>query len=377
MWKNDDLFRVFDRISNGEASDEDISLYNQWCNDCQLNDESTAATDQVMTDMLVEIRKKIRHKARKAQLIRLGKYVSAACVILLLSLGGYQFSKLQSGKQLTQKEFKDILPAANKAVLTLSDGQSIILDNAQQGLLARQGGTKVMKGGSGSIIYLSGQSQAQAMAGFNTLSVPRGGQYQLELPDGTKVWLNAASSIRYPTNFEGKERRVSITGEVYLEVSKDAHHPFVVATRNADITVLGTHFNIMAYMNEPAVRTTLLEGSVKISIRGSQRSAILKPGEQATINDSSKDLVINEVNTKAASAWVHGLMSLNDCSVQELMNQISRLYDVDIEYAGAIPKQRFGGMINRNVHLSNLLTTIAAAGIHTKLDGKKVIVLAQ
>jgi len=211
---------------------------------------------------------------------------------------------------------------------------------------------------------------------YNTLSTPRGGQYRLILPDGTKVWLNAASSIRYPTAFTGKERRIAITGEVYLEVAKDAGHPFIVVTRHSDIAVLGTHFNVMAYDDEPAVNTTLLEGSVKISIPGKQTATVIEPGEQASVGNRGDAIEVKKVNAANVAAWIHGLLSLKDCSVQEFMNQLSRWYDIDIEYAGKVPQQRFGGMINRNVPLSDVLSALDAGGIHTKLEEKKIIVLS-
>ncbi|HEY6082423.1 MAG TPA: FecR domain-containing protein, partial [Chitinophagaceae bacterium] len=270
-----------------------------------------------------------------------------------------------------------------KAVLTLANGQTIVLDNARTGQLASQGNSRVTKADSGLLVYQSGKLKGestiqgnQAALAFNTLTIPRGGQYRLILPDGTKVWLNSASSIRYPTAFTGMERRVAITGEVYMEVAKDASHPFIVSTRHSDITVLGTHFNVMAYGNEPAVNTTLLEGSVKVSVPGVKEGVTIKPGQQASASNTGKDIKVNEVNATDVAAWIHGLLSLKDCSVQEFMNQLSRWYDVEVEYAGKIPRQRFGGMINRNAPLSDVLAALNAGGIHTRLEGKKIIVLS-
>jgi ferric-dicitrate binding protein FerR (iron transport regulator) len=248
----------------------------------------------------------------------------------------------------------------------------VVLDSAT-GIIAQQGHIKAVNA-TGQLTYTADTAAAGTVV-YNTLATPKARQYRLTLPDGTKVWLNAASSICYPIAFTGKERRVTITGEVYMEVAKDAGHPFIVTTRHSDITVLGTHFNIMAYEDEPAVNTTLLEGSVKISIPGKQTAAIIKPGEQASVDNGGDAIKVKQVNAKSVAAWINGFLSLKDCSVQEFMNQLSRWYDISIEYAGEAPQQRFGGMINRNTSLSDILSVLDTGGIHTKLEGKKIVVL--
>lgn len=375
---NEDLLKLFDRISNGEASDEDITEYNRWCHAFQAKGLAVPDIEEVTAEMLQKIKRQI-HYHSKAYTLRLwAKIAAAACIVLVLAIGGYYIIKRPQPGQVAQSQLKgDVAPGGNKAVLTLANGKTIILDNAHAGRLARQGSSKVTKVNNGLIAYKAGTSISSVTepVQYNTLTVPRGGQYQLILPDGTKVWLNAASSIRYPTAFTGQERRVTITGEVYMEVARDAKHPFMVTTRHSDITVLGTSFNVMAYDNEPVVNTTLLEGSVKVSVFGDNQPAILKPGEQASVGNTGGNINVKKVNAEDAAAWIHGLLSLNDCTVQEFMDKLSRWYDVDVEYAGKVPSKEFGGMINRNANLSDVLSALDAAGIHTRMEGKKIIVL--
>lgn len=300
-------------------------------------------------------------------------YRVAVAAMLLLAIG--------VSRRLWEQQHKTppapvqaVVPGHEGAVLTLANGRQVVLDSTT-GVIAQEGHIQTVNT-TGQLTYTANTAAAAGSMAYNTLATPRARQYRLTLPDGTKIWLNASSSIRYPIAFTGKERRVTITGEVYMEVAKDAGRPFIVTTRHSDITVLGTHFNIMAYEDEPAVNTTLLEGSVKISIPGKQTATIIKPGEQASVGNEGDDIKVKKVNAANIAAWINGFLSLKDCSVQEFMNQLSRWYDVDIEYAGKAPQQRFGGLINRNTSLSDILSVLDTGGIHTKLEGKKIIVLS-
>ena len=300
-------------------------------------------------------------------------YRWAVAAMLLLAIGVSR--RLWQQKHKMQPALvQAIVPGHEGAILTLANGSQVLLDSTT-GIIAQQGHIRTVNT-TGQLTYTADTAAAAGPMVYNTLATPRARQYRLTLPDGTRVWLNASSSIRYPIAFTGKERRVTITGEVYMEVAKDAEHPFIVTTRHSDIMVLGTHFNIMAYEDEPAVNTTLLEGSVKISIPGKQIATIIKPGEQASVGNQGDDIKVKHVNAANIAAWINGFLSLKDCSVQEFMNQLSRWYDVDIEYAGKAPQQRFGGLINRNTPLSDILSVLDTGGIHTRLEGKKIIVLS-
>jgi len=382
MMDNQELLNLFNRISAGEAKDEDIILYNRWCQGFQQRGEPVPDIGRVSAEILSGVRQSIGATS-KTRRLKLWRRIAAACAIIVtFSAGAYFFSSQPKPSRIAETRSNEILPGNNKAVLTLSNGHRIVLNDAHRGQLAMQGNTDVTKVDSGLLVYKGTTNGVQGIAHndgakipFNTLDVPRGGQYQLVLPDGTKVWLNSASSIRYPTAFEGDKRVVTITGEVYFEVADDPTHPFMVHTRNSDVTVLGTHFNVMAYDDDPAVTTTLLEGSVKVSVPQKNETALLTPDHQASVTNTKNDIRVVKVDASNVAAWIHGLLSLKDCSMQEFMNQLSRWYDVDIAYAGAIPHHRFGGVINRNVPLIDVLDALAAGGIHTKLEGRKIIVL--
>ncbi|HRN54916.1 MAG TPA: FecR domain-containing protein, partial [Agriterribacter sp.] len=246
--------------------------------------------------------------------------------------------------------------------------------------LATQGNAQVIKLANGSIAYhAEGAGQVEAV--INTMSTPRGGKYHLVLPDGTGVWLNAASSITYPSVFTGKERAVSIKGEVYFEVVKNAQAPFIVALDNSTkIEVTGTSFNINAYADEPQCKTTLLEGIVKVYTGTNSKQ--LKPGQQARVMVSETQhevTVADNVNIEQVMAWKNGAFSFHNAGIHEVMRQVSRWYDLDIEYRGITPKvaerQRFSGDIGMDLNLSAMLRVLEKSQVHFKLEEKKLIVM--
>lgn len=317
------------------------------------------------------------------------KWVAAAAVItgILLTAKLLFFKTPQNNPAAISAIKPDVAPASNKAILILSDGQQIALDSAKNGQLAKFGNTIISKTDSGKLLYASSGSKATSdETQFNTLITPRGGIYQLTLPDGTKVWLNAASRIDYPTRFTGKKREVFINGEVYFEVAKDATHPFLVSLPEKagaqrennhwmQIEVLGTHFNVKAYdqSDKAPTRTTLLEGSIKISVGNESKQII--PGEQAVAGFNKKGIEIKKnVDLDDVMAWRNGEMVLTSGSVQEIMNEISRWYDMDIVYTGAIPDKQFYGSVQRDVPLSTVLHALEAYGVQTRVEGKKIIV---
>jgi ferric-dicitrate binding protein FerR (iron transport regulator) len=257
----------------------------------------------------------------------------------------------------------DVEPGGQKAVLTLSDGSTIVLDNAGNGQIAQQGQTQVIKLGNGEIQYKSGNQKTGAReVVFNTMSTPRGGQYQLVLPDGSKVWLNSESSITYPVMFSHQERKVKITGEAYFEVAKDKTKPFRVETGDMKVEVLGTHFNVKAYADEGPTKTSLLEGSVKVDMQ------VLKPG-QAFINGR-----IVPTNVEQDVAWKNGIFNFNNENLTQVMKQLARWYDLDIVYPDGVPQKEYGGEIGRNLKLNQVLKGLENSGVHFELNGKRVTV---
>ena len=317
----------------------------------------------------------------------------AAAIIILLS-GGIAW--LYSAKTPPQKTaeihrnsiMNDRAPGGNRAMLTLADGSSIVLDSAHNGALTQQGNTKVTKLNSGQLAYQSGTGQPQGAAvQYNTIATPRGGQYQVVLPDGTKVWLNAASSLKFPTTFTGNERSVELAGEAYFEVAKNAGSPFkvhIITPQTAEpgesrgdnpggeVEVLGTSFNVNAYDDETTIKTTLLEGSVKVS-NGNEHS-LLRPGQQAQLDRKGDLHLVPDANTEAAVAWKNGYFQFDETDIRTVMRQLARWYDVDVNYEGPVTERQFGGQMPRGVNLSEVLRILEESNIHFRIDGKKVIV---
>ena len=225
---------------------------------------------------------------------------------------------------------EDIAPGGDKAILTLADGTKVVLDTAGNGAITRQGNVTVIKL-NGQLAYQPSTLTSTSTLTYNTISTPRGGQYQLVLADGSKVWLNAASSLRFPTAFAGKERRVEVTGEAYFEVAHDAAMPFIVQRGEAEVKVLGTHFNINGYEDEPSLKITLLEGKVRVSSR--DQTAVLKPGQQAQLQTTNSKLqTTNQVDIDEVVAWKNGLFQFEQADIKTIMRQVARWYNVDVVF---------------------------------------------
>ncbi len=310
---------------------------------------------------------------------------SAAAAILLLIIGclGYLFIFNRYAVPIDlvveqKSEARDIAPGHKGAILTLANGRKIILDSAGSGSIAVQGNQHLIKK-NGQLLYEKDARESYSkhvnVGGvdlYNTMTTPRGREFQLVLSDGTKVWLNAASSITFPTAFGGKERKVSITGEAYFEVAQDSLHPFIVSAGEVSITVLGTHFNVMAYAEEKGVKTTLLEGLVRVS--GGGQKVIIEPGQQASFSTRSDHIRVIEVDASQSIDWVKGKLSLDNLDIEAIMRKISRWYNVDVEYRGRVPQAHFWGLINREVNLSEILKVMQANGINVRLKNNKIIV---
>ena len=302
----------------------------------------------------------------------------AASILIIFSVGYFKLKPTNSlpptniiAKGTPVKN--DIIPGGQKAILTLSDGSQIVLDSASNGLLSQQGGTKVIKLANGQLEYAANAGSGTEMV-YNTMSTPAGGQYQLTLPDGSKVWLNASSSIHYPTAFTQNERRVTITGEAYFEIAKDANKPFIVKVYNgAEVKVLGTHFNIKAYTDEEEIKTTLLEGS--INIYSGLKNNLLVPGNQAIIDKSSAMKMQANADLEEAVAWKNGNFQFTGADVTTVLRQAARWYNIEVVYAGKpSTENKFTGKIPMSVNLSRLLKWLEYSDVHFKLEGKKLIV---
>lgn len=302
----------------------------------------------------------------------------AASVILIMAGAVLYFSPGKHASTSTMSENKikqppnDVMPGTSGAVLKLDDGSSIVLDNAANGNLTQQGNTILVKSGAVISYVKSGQSEKQIH--YNTIETPKGRQFQLVLEDGTKVWLNAASSIRFPVAFVGKQRIVEISGEAYFEVAKNKQRPFQVMCNGSVVEVLGTHFNVNAYADEESINTTLLEGAVKVTKGNNQK--IIKPGEQAQVRNDGSVRSTTNINIDEVVAWKNNSFLFDNTDVKKLMRQLSRWYDVDIVFKGANNEPlTFNGTISRYATLSTVLKMLESTGdVKFSIEGKRIIV---
>ncbi|WP_177192341.1 FecR family protein [Chitinophaga arvensicola] len=307
---------------------------------------------------------------------------AAAAVLLLVGLGtGWWLHRKtvinSTIPPMASLGDTNVVPGGNKATLQLADGSVIVLDSAANGALSQQGNTLVRKEKEGALSYESLSPRPDTALVYNKVSTPRGGQYQVVLPDGTKVWLNAASSLRYPTAFNGNERSVELTGEAYFEVAANATKHFKVTVASSQHTpmqleVLGTSFNIQAYGDEPVQAATLVTGKVNV-VAGDQQ-ALLIPGHEALLTRHSNRMQVQAADLDATLAWKNGLFYLQDANITDIMRQIARWYDVDVVYEGAIPQQ-FVGKIPRSMNLPDVLKILESTGwVHFRVEGKKITV---
>lgn len=312
------------------------------------------------------------------KMIYLQRIAAAAIIIGAICFVGY-FSIQKPvinpvaaiAKQRAQLLAADALPGSKGAVLTLSNGQQIILDSAVNGQLALQGGATIINK-NGEVVYDVKKADAGEVL-YNTMSTAKGRQYQLILSDGTKVWLNSASSIRYPAAFAGNVRTVAITGEAYFEVAKDKAKPFVVTVNNMEVKVLGTHFNINAYADEEAIKTTLLEGSVQVS--NAADVAMLVPGQQSRLYKTGAIQTISNTDVEEAVAWKNGVFIFNNADIQAVMRQVGRWFDLEVAYEGAIPKDSFGGKLPMDAKVTEVLAALQQTQVHFRIEGKRLIVM--
>jgi transmembrane sensor len=304
--------------------------------------------------------------------------LAAAAVFVLAVIGVYLLVNQQPVELPVAKSDQhitnDILPGGNKAVLTLSNRSDINLESVSNGTIVTEGDTKISKLNDGQLVYNTLEEKPTQVL-YNTVTTPRGGQYQLLLADGSKVWLNSASSIRFPVSFNGNERRVEVSGEAYFEVAKNPSMPFKVDVNGKnEIEVLGTHFNINSYTDEGSIKTTLLEGSVKVTSLKTRESKLITPGQQAQLNTDGQ-ITINKADPDKVMAWKNGYFNVDGADTKTVMQLLSRWYDVDVVYEGAIPQREWGGDIEKNLKLSQMLKILEKNDLHFRLDGRKLVVL--
>lgn len=294
---------------------------------------------------------------------------------ILLGLGYLFLLKPKPDARIVEVAKREITPGGNHAVLQLADGTKVVLNSASDGQISDQAGIEVTKTRSGELVYTMNEPPDTKVVRMNTVTTPRGGQYHLILVDKTEVWLNSGSSITFPTVFSGNDRKVTITGEAYFEVAKNKSKPFIVSTRQSQITVLGTHFNVNCYDDEETEATTLLEGAVKVTRQ--DRQLLLKPGQQATIPNNSSLITLHEVeDAESIIAWKNGYFQFENADLTSVMRQISRWFDTEVQYNGPVPVKQFNGKIPRNISAKELIEMLSYSGIHCKIQNNKIIVNA-
>ena len=325
---------------------------------------------------IIEKKNAAKSPAAKVIFLKWQRWVAAAAVVLCLIGLWYIYPAnktatpiIASQKKTVQKE---IVAGGNHAILTLADGSTIVLDDAKNGDVTQQGTTKIIKLDSGKLAYINDRQPSDAIV-YNTISTPRGGQYEIVLPDGSHVWLNAGSTVTYPVAFVGNERKVEMTGEAYFEVSKNKSMPFIVAIGETKVTVLGTHFNVNAYTDEKNIITTLMEGSVKFSGKNEER--LLNPGQQSVYDNTIHSLMVKKADVSQAIAWKDGFFEFSNTDLATIMRQIARWYDVDISYKTTIKDVAYGGGISRKLNLTEVLRLLETSGVKFKIDNRKITVL--
>lgn len=365
------------------ASENEVEVKRLLYKILENNSRETAMPDEKATLILQNIfekdRKNVIFSENNKPVLRLWKRMAAAVAILFIcgttywSVSNQSKGKTISHVALSTTKESTILPGGNHAILTLGDGSRIVLDSAKDGNI-KGGSIKIKKQGALLVYDASTTAIKNLPVVYNTLTTPRGGQYQLVLPDGSKVWLNASSTLQFPTAFVGKERDVELSGEAYFEVAKNKEKPFHVNLKGMQVEVLGTHFNVNAYADENYVKTSLLEGSVRI--KEGHQSGLLKPGQQAVIKNDNKSIEIRKADMEEVVAWKNGLFQFNGANIGTIMREIGRWYDVNIEYEGKIPVRSFEGKISRDAPLSDVLKILELSNVKFDIQGKKIIVHA-
>ncbi|WPU91610.1 FecR domain-containing protein [Mucilaginibacter sabulilitoris] len=372
--------QLIEKYLNGSASADERHLIENWY--ASQSEKRLLSDTDDFEHLYAELLKKTLIKANikpRKGIIRLWPVIAAAAsIVLAVTISIYFYKKelpdLTASAPHRKAPVRDVSPGSNKAMLTLASGQRIMLTGAQNGRLASDNNVVIDKTADGQLRYQGGSANSEKV-NYNTMTTPRGGQYNVILADGTKVFLNAESSITFPTDFKGNDRTVRLEGEAYFEVAHNPLKPFRVISNHQTIEVLGTHFNVHSYPDERLIKTTLLEGSVKI-ISGA-KTTMLKPGQQAQLDASSTQLGINisEVNTEEAVAWKNGLFEFNNSSIEDVMQSAARWYDLDVSYADHPSDIKITGSMSRNVNLSGLINLLEFEGAKFRINGKSVKVL--
>jgi len=370
---------LYEKHLNGSATAEELDELLKYQDEFEMyivsKDDNPADYEESKHRILAKLEDSTGH-SKVRRITQKTRWWSAAAAVFLLVAFGLYFLKKQTPTDNDNNlvaAAHNIKPGTNKATLTLANGKTLVLTDALNGQLANEAGVKIDKTKDGEIVYVAAnENTSERAVPYNILSTKRSEQFQVILPDGSHVWLDAESSLKYPVTFQGNQRVVELTGQGYFEVSHNASMPFIVKTNRTDVQVLGTHFNVAAYDDDANAKTTLLEGSVRIRSNGA--AALLKPGEQAVLDNNGHLTVNNSVDVNREVAWKNGLFDFKKAGIEEIMAKATRWYDIDVKYEGKVPPTKLTGRISRNVDISGLLGILQFEGIKLRVEGKSVIV---
>ncbi|MBC8988190.1 FecR family protein [Pedobacter sp. N36a] len=349
------------------------TYYNMFdVNEDLINDENEPLFSELKDDIKAKIDQRIAGPKLKKLSYSWIKYGAAAAALLFVSVSIYFFSYQQKSDLIAQMD-RAVSSGGNKAILTLANGKKIVLNDAAKGEISKQSGISVSKSNDGELIYTvvnSGEDELTENT-QNTISTPKGGQYTIILSDGTKVMLNSASSVTFPTSFKAGDRMVELNGEAYFEVSKHKNKRFRVISGVQTVEVLGTHFNVNAYVDEQTIKTTLLEGAVKVST--SKKSALIEPGEQAVLDRADENSIAkHRVSINKETAWINGIFSFEGDDLKSVMRQVARWYDVNVIYVGPISEEKYFGEISRSSKLSEVFKILELNNVNFDVVGKTI-----
>lgn len=384
------IYHLIEKYLDGTITPEEEETLMAWYqehNEAEVEwlSDNVDEEEEVRARMLLRLQQQINvpETGQAAAKHRWYYIPAAACIAVILGLAGFFYFQQQQQQPAQQpgiaKAVNAIVPGSNKAILMLDNGDQVVLEDAQNGIISRQGKAAVNKTDSGSLLYNTVNGNADNKVVYNTLVTPYGGQYRITLQDGTNVWLNAGSSLRFPASFPGNERNVTLTGEAYFEVAKDQSRPFYVTVNSESgapmtVRVLGTHFNINAYPDEQQHIVTLLEGSVKVGC--GKADALLAPGKEAIFNRTSGKINVKDGDTEAAIAWKNGYFLFDNEKIESIMKQISRWYNVEISYQGDVSGKAIGGSLSRSKNVTEVLSMLELTGtVHFKIEGRRIIVM--
>lgn len=361
---------LLEKYRLGKCTLEELRLLQKWFHHLGEEERSDLTEADLINakNIFKQYADSLTHKHRSV--FSWSRIAAAASILLFLSVGTYFVLHAHRSASQQISYVNDVKPGSNSATLTLGNGQKIVLNTKPNGQLAVQGKMVVTKTANGQLQYQQSVSADNEVM-FNTITTNRKEQYKVILADGTSVWLNAASSIKYPTTFTGNSREVSITGEAYFEVAHNAAKPFRVSSQGQIVEVLGTHFNVNSYADEPAAKTTLLEGSVRVTANNNIK--IIAPGEQTVLMGGQ--LSVSEANTEEAVAWKNGYFRFNKEAIGSIMRKLSRWYDIDVRFEGGMPDDEFTGTISRFTNISEVLKALEYyKTVHFKVEGRRVTV---